>query len=100
MSIPTPTTHLAQGLANIRDHSLTVVPGVLAGDRLKATQDALYRAASSFDRILRRESITSRVTMISTVRRTPYSRHRRDALSGCSSLTFDKPRKEIRLSCR
>ncbi len=54
MSIPTPTTDLKQGLANLADYGLTIVPNVLTGERLKATRDALYRAAES-DRSRTRE---------------------------------------------
>lgn len=42
-----PTTDLKQGLENIADHGFTIVPGLLRGDVLKHTHDALYRAAES-----------------------------------------------------
>lgn len=45
--LPEPTRDLAQGLRNIADYGLTIVPDVLTGDTLKATRDALYRAAAS-----------------------------------------------------
>lgn len=52
--IPAPTRDLAQGLRNIADYGLTIVPDVLTGDQLKAARDALYRAAAS-DRARGRE---------------------------------------------
>ena len=52
--IPPPTRDLAQGLANIAEHGLTIVPEVLTGDTLAQTRDALYRAAAS-DRARGRE---------------------------------------------
>lgn len=48
MVIPAPTRDIAQGLRNIADYGLTIVPDVLTGDQLKATRDALYRAAASY----------------------------------------------------
>lgn len=53
--LPEPTRDLAQGLRNIADYGLTIVPDVLTGDTLKATHDALYRAAES-DRARGREA--------------------------------------------
>ncbi len=47
MTAPAPTTSLEQGLQNLREHGYTVVPGVLAGDTLERTREALYRAADS-----------------------------------------------------
>jgi len=54
VGLPAPTRDMAQGLRNIADHGLTIVPGVLVGDTLKRTRDALYRAAES-DRVRGRE---------------------------------------------
>lgn len=51
---PAPTADLAGGLSNLREYGYTVVPGVLAGDTLERTRDALYRAAES-DRARGRE---------------------------------------------
>lgn len=47
VAVPPPTRDLDQGLANIRDYGLTIVPGVLSGDALKRAREALYRAAES-----------------------------------------------------
>src|SRR5262245_5925606 len=52
--VPPPTRDLAQGLRNIAEYGLTIVPGVLQGDVLKRSRDALYRAAES-DRARGRE---------------------------------------------
>ena len=52
--VPAPTRDLAQGLRNIADHGLTIVPDVLTGDSLQRARDALYRAAAS-DRARGRE---------------------------------------------
>lgn len=52
--LPEPSRDLAQGLRNIAEHGLTIVPDVLTGDVLKASRDALYRAAAS-DRARGRE---------------------------------------------
>jgi ectoine hydroxylase-related dioxygenase (phytanoyl-CoA dioxygenase family) len=46
-ALPEPTCDLDQGLRNIAEHGLTIIPDVLTGDRLRATRDALYRAAES-----------------------------------------------------
>ena len=46
-AVPAPTRDFAQGLRNIADFGLTIVPDVLTGDRLTATRDALYRAADA-----------------------------------------------------
>jgi ectoine hydroxylase-related dioxygenase (phytanoyl-CoA dioxygenase family) len=54
VAMPPPTRDLAQGLRNIADFGLTIVPGVLSGDALKRTREALYRAAES-DRARSRE---------------------------------------------
>lgn len=54
VAVPPPTRDLDQGLRNIRDYGLTIVPGVLQGDVLKRARDALYRAAES-DRARGRE---------------------------------------------
>jgi ectoine hydroxylase-related dioxygenase (phytanoyl-CoA dioxygenase family) len=51
---PAPTRDLAQGLRNIRDHGLTIIPDVLTGDTLKRARDALYAAAAT-DRARGRE---------------------------------------------
>ncbi len=53
-AVPPPTRDLAQGLANIAEYGLTIVPDVLTGDQLARARDALYRAAAS-DRARRRE---------------------------------------------
>jgi hypothetical protein len=45
--VPAPTRDLAQGLRNIAEYGLTIVPDVLVGDGLKRARDALYRAAGS-----------------------------------------------------
>ena len=42
---PSPTRDLAEGLANLRTHGLTVFPGLLEGRSLQRARDALYRAA-------------------------------------------------------
>jgi len=52
--VPAPTRDVAQGLADIRDFGLAIVPDVLTGDVLKRTREALYRAAES-DRARGRE---------------------------------------------
>jgi ectoine hydroxylase-related dioxygenase (phytanoyl-CoA dioxygenase family) len=52
--LPGPTQDLVQGLRDIADHGLAIVPGVLTGDTLARTRDALYRAAAS-DRARGRE---------------------------------------------
>jgi ectoine hydroxylase-related dioxygenase (phytanoyl-CoA dioxygenase family) len=53
-AVPAPTRDLDQALRDIRDHGLAIVPDVLAGDTLKRTREALYRAAES-DRARGRE---------------------------------------------
>jgi ectoine hydroxylase-related dioxygenase (phytanoyl-CoA dioxygenase family) len=52
--LPAPTRDLAQGLGDISRFGLAIVPEVLAGDTLKRTREALYRAAES-DRARERE---------------------------------------------
>jgi ectoine hydroxylase-related dioxygenase (phytanoyl-CoA dioxygenase family) len=52
--LPAPTRDLAQGLRNIAELGLTIVPDVLAGETLTRARDALYRAAES-DRARGRE---------------------------------------------
>lgn len=52
--LPSPTRDVAQGLRDIAEHGLAIVPGVLTGDTLKRSRDALYRAADS-DRARGRE---------------------------------------------
>lgn len=47
MPLPAPTTDMQQGLRNIAEYGFTIMPAVLTGERLKATRDALYRAADS-----------------------------------------------------
>ncbi|HMT45339.1 MAG TPA: hypothetical protein PKA59_12355, partial [Chakrabartia sp.] len=47
MPLPAPTTDMQQGLRNIAEYGFTIIPAVLTGERLKATRDALYRAADS-----------------------------------------------------
>lgn len=54
LAVPPPTRDLAQGLANIAEYGLTIVPDVLVGDQLTRARDALYRAAES-DRARGRE---------------------------------------------
>jgi len=53
-AVPPPTRDLAQGLTNIGEFGLTIVPDLLAGDGLKRAREALYRAAES-DRARGRE---------------------------------------------
>jgi ectoine hydroxylase-related dioxygenase (phytanoyl-CoA dioxygenase family) len=53
-AVPAPTRDLAQGLVNIAEAGLTIVPDVLTGDALKRSREALYRAAES-DRARGRE---------------------------------------------
>jgi ectoine hydroxylase-related dioxygenase (phytanoyl-CoA dioxygenase family) len=53
-SVPAPTRDLVQGLRDISEHGLAIVPGVLTGEGLKRTREALYRAADS-DRARGRE---------------------------------------------
>lgn len=52
--LPPPTRDVAQGLRDIGEYGLAIVPGVLSGDVLKRSRDALYRAAES-DRARGRE---------------------------------------------
>ena len=47
VAVPEPTRDMAQGLRNIADYGLTIVPDVLTGDRLARSREALYRAAES-----------------------------------------------------
>jgi ectoine hydroxylase-related dioxygenase (phytanoyl-CoA dioxygenase family) len=54
IAVPPPTRDLAQGLRNIAEFGLTIVPDALSGERLKRTREALYRAAES-DRARERE---------------------------------------------
>lgn len=54
LAVPPPTRDLAQGLRNIAEYGLTIVPDVLTGDVLDRARDALYRAADS-DRARQRE---------------------------------------------
>ena len=54
IAVPPPTRDMAQGLENIAEYGLTIVPGVLGGEQLRRTRDALYRAAES-DRARARE---------------------------------------------
>jgi len=42
-TLPAPTRDFEQGLANLREYGLTIVPGVLSGDVLADTREALYR---------------------------------------------------------
>jgi len=53
-AVPPPTRDLAQGVRNIADFGLTIVPDALSGDALKRAREALYRAAQS-DRARARE---------------------------------------------
>lgn len=53
--LPEPTRDLQQGLRNIAEYGLTIVPDVLTGDQLQNVRDALYRAAES-DRARGREA--------------------------------------------
>jgi len=52
--LPAPTRQQEQGLRDIREHGLAIVPDVLTGDALKRTREALYRAAGE-DRARGRE---------------------------------------------
>lgn len=54
LAVPPPTRDLAQGLRNIAEYGLTIVPDVLTGDVLNRARDVLYRAADS-DRARQRE---------------------------------------------
>lgn len=54
MSLPPPTRDLAEGLRNIAEYGLTIVPDALTGDALVRAREALYRAADS-DRARQRE---------------------------------------------
>ncbi len=54
LATPPATRDLAQGLRNLANFGLTIVPEVLATDALKRTREALYRAAES-DRARSRE---------------------------------------------
>ncbi|HVM99411.1 MAG TPA: phytanoyl-CoA dioxygenase family protein [Caulobacteraceae bacterium] len=47
LDVPPPTRDVAQGLRDIADYGLAIVPDVLEGDTLKRTREALYRAAES-----------------------------------------------------
>jgi ectoine hydroxylase-related dioxygenase (phytanoyl-CoA dioxygenase family) len=53
-ALPSPTRDVAQGLKDIAEHGLAIIPDVLTGDRLKRARDALYRAAEE-DRARGRE---------------------------------------------
>jgi len=46
-TMPAPTRDLAQGLDDIREYGLAIIPDVLTGDELKRARDALYRVAQS-----------------------------------------------------
>jgi ectoine hydroxylase-related dioxygenase (phytanoyl-CoA dioxygenase family) len=46
-TIPEPTRDLEQGLRNIAEYGLTIVPDALTGAQLMAAREALYRAAES-----------------------------------------------------
>lgn len=54
IAVPQPTRDIAQGLNDIKEYGLAIVPDVLTGDVLKRSRDALYRAADS-DRSRARE---------------------------------------------
>ena len=54
LAVPPPTRDLAQGLRNIAEYGLTIVPDVLTGDVLSRAREAFYRAADS-DRARQRE---------------------------------------------
>jgi len=54
-ALPTPTRDLQQGLKDIREYGLAIVPDLLTGDTLKRAREALYRAAES-DRARTRET--------------------------------------------
>lgn len=54
IAVPPPTRDLDQGLRNIAEYGLTIVPDVLDADALKRAREALYRAAES-DRARGRE---------------------------------------------
>lgn len=53
-ALPAPTRDLEQGLRDIAEFGLAIVPEVLSGETLRRTREALYRAAES-DRARRRE---------------------------------------------
>ncbi len=53
-SVPSPTRSLEQGLRDIGDFGLAIVPDALTGDVLKRAREALYRAAAE-DRARGRE---------------------------------------------
>lgn len=52
--VPPPTRSLEQGLKDIREYGLAIVPAVLSGDQLHRAREALYRAAEE-DRARGRE---------------------------------------------
>lgn len=54
VAVPEPTRDMAQGLRNLAEFGLTIVPDALTGAALTDTRDALYRAADS-DRARGRE---------------------------------------------
>src|SRR5207237_2439626 len=54
-AVPPPTRDLDQGLRNIAEHGLTIVPEVLTGEVLKRTREALYAAAESDRRRFREQ---------------------------------------------
>ncbi len=47
IAIPAPTRDLAQGLKDIEEYGLAIIPEVLTGNRLLHVREALYRAADS-----------------------------------------------------
>lgn len=53
-AVPAPTRELAQGLRNIAEFGLTIVPDALSGEGLARAREALYRAADA-DRARGRE---------------------------------------------
>ena len=55
VAVPSPTRDVDQGLRNIAEYGLTIVPDLLTGDVLKRTREALYRAAESDQQRRRRQ---------------------------------------------
>lgn len=53
LATPVPTRDFEEGLRNLRDYGLTIVPEVLTGEVLEATREALYREIA-WDRRSRR----------------------------------------------
>lgn len=45
--VPAPAADVTQALRDVEQHGLAILPGVLAGEKLKRVRDALYHAAES-----------------------------------------------------